>query len=179
MQQFFFAFSFSPVWQQNWSPPEWWLSLCCFLTAGRPLNSPVWAQPVGKNCADWSGSPDSSSQTDTPEGEIQITILNWTIFNATRCFNHKSVSTPNVGCFFWPLCEIRKWTPTGVGSCMCSLRFSLWFWLELSFSLLVVSRKEINSENSVGVFRQDTRSENKAGAVGIRHGQHRVRTALP
>lgn len=74
MQQFCFAFSFLQVWQQHWSPPEWWLLFCCFLTAGRPLNSPVWAQVVGENCADWSESLDFSSQPDRPEGEVQNTI---------------------------------------------------------------------------------------------------------
>lgn len=74
MQQLSYESSVVQVWQQRWFPAEWWLSVCCFLTAGKPLSSPVGAGPVWENWADWPGSLHSSSQQDQPAGEVRVTL---------------------------------------------------------------------------------------------------------
>lgn len=146
MQQLCFVFSFSPVWQRRRAPPQWWLWSCCSSTAGRPLSSPAWAPLAGENCAHPSGSLDFSWQPGSPEGEVQTTIEIWTSF-ITSHFKHHTFTA-----VFLPLCRLCKWIPTGVGPWICSLTCSLGLWLELSFFLHAVSRKEINADHSVGFY---------------------------
>lgn len=73
MQQLSYESSVVQVWQRRWFPAEWWLSVCCFLTAGKPRSSLVWAGPVWENWAGWPGSLHSSSQQDQP-GEMRVTL---------------------------------------------------------------------------------------------------------